>query len=87
LPGWAFAAFSRVEIRKIAYGARVIFEVAIAADVIFPARDGSASAVAAADRNCVWSPEDKGFCDVRSPRFGTGGCIQDGKATEKESLD
>jgi len=34
------------------------FLVADAADLIFPARVG-------ADRNCIWSPEDKGFCNVR----------------------
>jgi hypothetical protein len=58
VPNSASASFWRFGILRVADRVRAVFAIADAADLIFPARVG-------ADRNCIWSPEDKGFCNVR----------------------
>jgi hypothetical protein len=60
---------------RIALG--LFSEIAAAPDMILSVRDGSASAVAGANRNLISSPENKGFCNLPWPQFGTGGCVYD----------
>jgi hypothetical protein len=56
------------------------FEIAAAVDLIF---SGARRIGICADRNCIWSPEHKGFCNVRWRRFRTGGCIRDAKLPKR----